>query len=64
MIASYIAMNRKSDSRLLLVKRIVKRDVLAMFLCERCRKTYCQCIVFKNRSKYSQCTQNHKLCDL
>ena len=57
-------MNRKSNSRQLLAKRIVKRDVLVMVLCERCCKANRQCIVSKDCPKCSQYIQNYKLCDL
>ena len=35
-----------------------------MFSCERCHKTNRQCIIFNNRSKYSQYIQDHKSYDL
>ena len=57
-------MNRKSDSRQLLVKRIVKRSVLVMFSCERCRKSDHNCIVAVDRPKCANCIKDKKLCDL
>ena len=57
-------MNRKSNSCQLLVKWIVKRDFLAMFPCERCRKSDHNCIVAVDRPKCANCIKDKKLCNL
>ena len=57
-------MNLKLNSRQLLAKRIVKRDVLVMFSCERCRKSDHNCIVAVDRSKCANCIKDKKSCDL
>ena len=57
-------MNRKLNSRQLLIKRIVKRNVLVMFSCERCCKSDHNYIVAVDRSKYANCIKDKKSYDL
>ena len=53
-------MNCKSNSRQLLAKRIVKKNVLVEFSCERCRKFSHNCIVAVDWSKCVNCIKDKK----
>ena len=57
-------MNCKLNSRQLLIKQIVKKNILVMFSCERCCKFNHNCIVAVNQSKCTNYIKNKESCNL